>query len=146
MIAKQRHPAESASPTILIASEDHDRLLDLAHSMLDRAPGAGELLDQLERATVIDKLPGDVIGMNSPATFVHDGSTYRGFRIVYPNEADIAQKRISVLTPVGAMLLGLSEGQSVEWETAGRRHRLRVERVGAQSPRARPPVEALAAR
>jgi regulator of nucleoside diphosphate kinase len=115
--------------------------------MLDRAPGAGELLDQLERASIVDKLPDDVIGMNSVVTFLFDGAAYRSFKLVYPHEADIAQKRISVLTPVGAMLLGLTEGQTIDWESGERRHRLSIERVGAQG-RARAParLEAHAAR
>ncbi|GEP07041.1 hypothetical protein MOX02_50790 [Methylobacterium oxalidis] len=37
--------------------------------------------------------------------------------LVYPGEADIGQARISVLTPVGAALLGLSKGQSISWTT-----------------------------
>lgn len=35
--------------------------------------------------------------------------------LVYPGEADIGQGRISVLTPVGAALLGLSKGLSIDW-------------------------------
>ena len=37
--------------------------------------------------------------------------------LVYPGEADIARGRISVLTPIGAALIGLSAGQSIDWET-----------------------------
>jgi regulator of nucleoside diphosphate kinase len=41
----------------------------------------------------------------------------RTVSLVYPGEEDIDDGRISILTPVGAALLGLSEGQSIEWET-----------------------------
>jgi regulator of nucleoside diphosphate kinase len=34
---------------------------------------------------------------------------------VYPGEADIAQNRVSILTPIGAALIGLSVGQSIAW-------------------------------
>jgi regulator of nucleoside diphosphate kinase len=47
--------------------------------------------------------------------------------LVYPHEADIALKRISVLTPVGAALIGLSVGQVIEFETPG--HHTRSLRV-----------------
>ena len=57
------------------------------------------------------------------ATFGYDGSTYRDYELVDPHRADIAQQRISVLTPVGAMLLGLSAGQSIEWVGPDDRHR-----------------------
>lgn len=31
--------------------------------------------------------------------------------------ADIEKRRISILTPVGAALIGLAEGASIDWET-----------------------------
>jgi regulator of nucleoside diphosphate kinase len=37
--------------------------------------------------------------------------------LVYPAESDIEKGRVSVLTPIGAALLGLSQGQSIEWNT-----------------------------
>jgi regulator of nucleoside diphosphate kinase len=42
----------------------------------------------------------------------------RTLTLAYPEDADISSGRISVLTPVGAALIGLSVGQSIEWETA----------------------------
>ena len=37
--------------------------------------------------------------------------------VVYPEDADIEQGRISVLTPVGVALLGLSPGAEISWTT-----------------------------
>ena len=37
--------------------------------------------------------------------------------LVYPAESDIEHGRVSVLTPIGAALVGLSQGQSIEWNT-----------------------------
>jgi regulator of nucleoside diphosphate kinase len=37
--------------------------------------------------------------------------------LVYPGEADIAQGKVSVLTPIGTALIGLAAGQSITWET-----------------------------
>ena len=39
----------------------------------------------------------------------------RTVELVYPQDADIAADRISVLTPIGAGLIGLSEGQTIAW-------------------------------
>ena len=36
---------------------------------------------------------------------------------MYPERADAAAQRISILTPVGAALIGLSEGQTMQWRT-----------------------------
>ena len=38
-------------------------------------------------------------------------------RLVYPRESDVAKSRLSVLTPVGAALIGVRVGESVTWET-----------------------------
>ena len=37
--------------------------------------------------------------------------------LVYPNEADVERHRVSVLAPVGSALLGMSVGQSIDWQT-----------------------------
>jgi regulator of nucleoside diphosphate kinase len=39
--------------------------------------------------------------------------------VVYPNDADIEAQRISVLTPIGAALIGLRPGQSIQWLMPG---------------------------
>jgi regulator of nucleoside diphosphate kinase len=43
----------------------------------------------------------------------------RDVTLVYPQEADINVNRISVLAPVGAALIGLSLGQTIEFQTPG---------------------------
>lgn len=37
--------------------------------------------------------------------------------LTYPGETDPARDEVSVLSPLGAALLGLSEGQSIGWRT-----------------------------
>ncbi len=126
---------EYQRPPILVAEDEHERLTSLALSALDRAPGAVDLFTELARATTVARLPEHVVGIGSLATFNYDGATYREFELVDPHRADIARQRISVLTPVGAMLLGLSEGQSIEWLGPDERpHKVSVERVSAQTP------------
>jgi regulator of nucleoside diphosphate kinase len=43
--------------------------------------------------------------------------------LVYPSEADIERRRFSVLTPIGAALIGVSVGQSIGWTTRTGEHR-----------------------
>lgn len=51
---------------------------------------------------------------------------------MFPGEADIAEGKISILTPIGAALIGLKAGQSIDWTARdGRLHRLTVETVAA---------------
>jgi regulator of nucleoside diphosphate kinase len=49
---------------------------------------------------------------------------------VYPQDADAAQDRISVLSLLGTALLGLSVGQEIDWPLPrGRAARFRVAKV-----------------
>ncbi|MBS0384518.1 MAG: GreA/GreB family elongation factor [Proteobacteria bacterium] len=117
-------------PPIIVAEHEHERLTGLALSALDHTPGAVDLFAELSRAATMKTLPETVVSVGSVATFEFDGSFYRDYELVDPHRADIAQRRISVLTPVGAMLLGLSEGQSIGWVGPDERaHRVVVERV-----------------
>ncbi len=76
-------------------------------------------MQEIGRARIVpdDRLPADVVGMGSLVRF-RDESTgaERTVRLVYPREADIAAGRISILTPIGAGLIGLKQGQSIRWE------------------------------
>lgn len=117
-------------PRIVVSESDYDRLTDLATAALDRLPEtAQELLDEMERAEVVGApaVPANVVRMGSTVTFQPDGGRKRRVTLVFPAAEDIAESRISVLTPIGAALIGLSEGQSIEWSARdGRRHQLTV--------------------
>jgi regulator of nucleoside diphosphate kinase len=121
MKATSFNPETAARPALVINAADYDRLAALAAAAQARnAATAGELLAELDRAAVVppSELPADIVSMQSHVTF-RDESTGRvqRVRLVYPNEADIAEGRISVLTPVGTALIGLAKGQTISWET-----------------------------
>ncbi len=114
-------------PEIQVSAAAHEELIGLALKALGRSPGAALLLQEMERAKVVDALPAHVVAMNSAVDFEYDGSRYRDFHLVYPNCADFADGRISVLTPVGAALIGLAEGDTLWWPGEQRAvHRLTV--------------------
>lgn len=130
-------------PAITMARSDHERLSRLAESYVDRNPAvAEELLTELDRARVVDdtKIASDVVRMGSTLRFTSDVGEDRSVTLVFPGEADIATGKISILTPIGAALIGLSAGQSIDWTARdGRVHRLTVETVEAPAP-ASPPA------
>ena len=76
------------------------------------------LLDEINRAEIHapDKLPADVVTIGSGVE-VLDGLTgaTRQLRLVLPGEVDVDAGRVSILTPIGAALIGLRKGQSIEW-------------------------------
>ncbi len=120
-------------PKIVVGEIDHERLTGLATTALERIPEvAEELLAEMDRAKVVApaKLPADVVRMGSFVTFDSDSAQHRRVQLVYPGEADIEQGRISVLTPIGAALIGLAAGQSIAWTARdGKKHVLTVTAV-----------------
>ena len=65
--------------------------------------------------------------MGSTVTFQPDSGRKRRVTLVFPVEEDIAKSKVSVMTPIGAALIGLTEGQSIQWSARdGRRHELTV--------------------
>lgn len=109
-----------ARPPILLCESDADRIADLAVGVESRLPQvAAMLLKEIDRARVVKDgaLPVDVVGMGSRVRFRDESAgTERTVRLVYPSEADIEAGKVSILTPIGAGLIGLREGQSIRWE------------------------------
>jgi regulator of nucleoside diphosphate kinase len=120
-------------PTIIINEVEHDRLARLAERAVSSAPDAASILRaEMRRATIVpvDKVPSNVIRMGSRVEFTFDGGHPHDVVLVYPARANISEGRVSVLTPIGAALIGLAKGQSFSWKTNdGRLHKLTVLRV-----------------
>lgn len=118
------------TPAIIVSDVDQERLSGLAQAAMDRAPDvANVLMAEMDRATVLDAsaVPATVVRMGSTVRFRSDDGKERRVKLVFPVDADIAAGRISVLTPVGAALIGLSEGQSIVFTSRdGREHGLTV--------------------
>ena len=93
---------------------------------------------EVARATVVPsgEMPADIVNIGSEVAF-RDETTgrERTVTVVMPPDADIARGRVSVLTPIGAALIGLRTGASISWETRDGEERrltvLRVSRPGA---------------
>lgn len=123
--------APDARPEVRIDRAYVKRLESLAYTMERRAPAlANRLLDELDRAHVLDSkdMPPDVVSIGNTIIY-RDETTGRekSLTLVLPGEADIALGRVSVLTPIGVALVGLSEGASFLWETRqGETRRLTV--------------------
>ena len=94
-------------------------------------------MDELTRAQVVadSDVSPDVVTMNSTVHF-RDNDTGREMivKLMYPKDAIGFENAVSVLTPVGAALLGLSAGQKIDYETIdGRIKTLTVLEVHARA-------------
>lgn len=109
-------------PHITLTRRDVGRLDALLGSaVLDRIGKVGEfLLDELTRAKIVadDQAPPTLVTMNATVRFRDEESGRVSVaKLAYPQDAVAREGTVSVLTPVGAALLGLSEGQSITYET-----------------------------
>jgi len=127
MLHNTRNPRK---PKIRISQSDHARLSALASTFAARNPEASdELLAELERARVVADgwVSSGTVRMGSTVTFKPDSGDRKTVTLVYPGEADISAGKVSILTPIGTALIGLSAGQSIMWTARdGRRHELLV--------------------
>ena len=108
-------------PPILIAETDFDYLANLTNARGGALSEVMTFLEQeLERADVVPDpyLPDDAIRLHSRVTYRDLVTGHeRTVILAYPQEEDISLGRISVLTPVGAALLGLRPGQRIAWRS-----------------------------
>ena len=119
-----------ALPAVYVTEADFEVLTNLAEATADRAPGGRVLADEMARAVIVE--PGE-----APQAFVRIGSRVRfqdlsndqvrDVRISLPRDASIDDARISVLSPVGAALIGLTAGEAFHWtDPEGRARGVRV--------------------
>jgi regulator of nucleoside diphosphate kinase len=112
-------------PEIAITPRDLARLDLLTGFVVTyRTPVRETLARELRRARVVPAhaLPLQTVTMHSTATCREDGdASPRTVTLVYPGEESREEGKLSVLTPLGAALIGLSAGQSIGYEDpAGR--------------------------
>jgi len=120
-------------PIHLLASES-DLVAGLALRTEDRQPVvAAMLLEEIERAELHDPetMPDGHVMLNSRVAFVDEKTKQmREIQLVMPAEANIAEGRVSILTPMGAALYGLAAGHLIEWpDLQGQYRPIRIVRV-----------------
>jgi regulator of nucleoside diphosphate kinase len=121
---------------IVITGDDMARLRELVRpgrraSRRDQGHLA-ELDRELDRAEIIgaEDLSPDVVTMHSTVRVLDlDRGASAVYTLVFPSEADIEKRRISVLAPIGTALIGYRAGDRVEWPTPGGGKRFRIEEV-----------------
>jgi len=98
-------------PSIIVSDIDYIRLMAL--------PSPPELRAELERAIVVpsESINPAIVGMHSLVLYRDEVSEQlREIEVVYPDEADPASGKVSVFAPVGAALIGLRVGESIDWD------------------------------
>ncbi|SEU10760.1 nucleoside diphosphate kinase regulator [Stigmatella erecta] len=107
-------------PALQITPEDMTRLRTVVERHLEgtKAAAAEQLELELDRAQLVrqEQIPPDIVTMRSRILFEDlDTGRRREASLVYPEEANMEQSRVSILAPVGLALLGLRVGDIIEW-------------------------------
>ncbi|HPC18859.1 MAG: nucleoside diphosphate kinase regulator [Kiritimatiellae bacterium] len=118
---------------IYITATDRQRL----NNMLESALAAEnrdktflkELARELANAETVDpkSVPPHVVTMNSRVVVkdVASGETSE-YTLVFPEQADVAQNRLSVVSPIGTAILGYAKGDTITWQTPGGPRQIRI--------------------
>lgn len=118
---------------IYLTQFDVQRLNDkLAELDSATRKGLKGLEQELDRARVVDsrEIPANVVTMNTRLEYrdLEDDSLME-VTLVFPEDADIHQGKMSVFSPIGTALLGFAEGDALEWSTPGGARRIQITRI-----------------
>ncbi|OQP55772.1 GreA/GreB family elongation factor [Niastella populi] len=114
---------QTANNNLVLRKDDYQLLVSLLNGAgrklsFDRR-NAQDLLAELKKATLVhkDNFPEDVVRINSFVRIQAEGmNDVMEFMLVMPDKADIKERKISVMAPVGIALIGFKKGQQVKWK------------------------------
>lgn len=131
----------NSQPDIIISELDYSRIDNLLRATAGIATNIkSALLTELERAELVapEQIPANVVTMNSQVKFsvISTGVTFT-LKLVYPKDMDDSGNTISILAPVGSAMLGLKEGDEIDWQDSqGGMLQVRIEAIEYQPERA----------
>ena len=123
-------------PKIFVTTKDAEKLRDLIREAYHTEYRGSEYLKKLaaeiEKASVVlpDQIPSDVITLHSTAALLdQETSEEMIYTLVFPEDADVAQGKISILAPIGTAMLGYRVGDTFEWDTPGGKRILLLQEI-----------------
>jgi regulator of nucleoside diphosphate kinase len=123
-------------PSIFITTKDAVKLRKLIrkayHSDYRGSDYLKKLAEEIEKASVVqpDQIPSDVITLNSTARLVDQETNEEMiYTLVFPEDAEVTQGKISILAPIGTAMLGYKAGDTFEWDTPGGKRIIRVKEI-----------------
>jgi regulator of nucleoside diphosphate kinase len=108
---------------LMLAKEDYEIIMSYIKRRLptinfNRQDAEGLELE-LKKAKVVhkDELPLDIVRLNSTVTIKEEKENkIMELTVVIPEKANIKQKLISIMSPIGTALIGFKKGQQVKWK------------------------------
>jgi regulator of nucleoside diphosphate kinase len=126
----------TALPSLRISASDHERLRLLVATVIQAQPRLRETLEplrvELERAAVLpaEVIPPTVVVMGSRVEIEdRESGEVDTYTLVYPEQADAAAGRLSILAPIGTAIIGFAQGDTFAWRTPGGTRQLFIRKV-----------------
>ncbi len=107
-------------------------LLDAKYTEYRKSEYLERLRGEINRAVIVPpkEIPADVITMNSTVIIEDlDTEEEETYTLVFPENADLKQGKVSILAPIGTAMLGYEVGDTFEWEVPAGIRRLRVKKI-----------------
>jgi regulator of nucleoside diphosphate kinase len=123
-----REGAMAEATDICITEMDQSRLQDLIET--EQGWATVELEHEIERAIVVapQRVAENVVTMNSKVV-LHLDDEEREVSLVYPQDADERSGKLSVLSDLGAAILGYRKGDAIDWVVSNRTRRILIDRL-----------------
>lgn len=108
---------------LVLAKEDYEIIMSYIRRGLPtitfNRQDAEELEMELKKAEVVqkDELPEDVVRLNSTVTIREEKENkILQLTVVTPEKANIKERLISIMSPIGTALIGFRKGEQVRWK------------------------------
>ena len=126
-------------PNIIISEQDLNRLETMLEHQVKLTDTMKHLEDELARANVVkpNQIPANVVSMNAKVLItLAPSDEMTEVTLVYPHDFHGEKGQLNVIAPIGAAILGLAEGQEIEWpQLDGHMMKVKVEKVLYQPER-----------
>ena len=129
----------ASKPNIIISEQDLHRLETMLEHQTVLTPTMKHLEDELARAEVVEpqNVPTDVVSMNAKVLItIAPATESTEITLVYPHDFKGEKGQVNIIAPIGAAILGLAEGQDIEWpQPDGHMMKVKIEKVLYQPER-----------
>jgi regulator of nucleoside diphosphate kinase len=93
---------------------------------------AERLIKELESAKIVEpeSIPSNVVTMNSivKMSFLNNNLQVQ-FQIVYPDQANIKENKISIFSPIATALIGYKVNDEIEWIVPSGLTKIRIDEI-----------------
>lgn len=107
-------------------------IIEARYSNYRGTPYLDNLVKELDRANVVPstEVPPNVVTMNSRVRLLDlDTDEEMIYTLVFPEDADISQGKVSVLAPIGTAMLGYQVGETFEWSVPAGNRKIKIEEI-----------------